>query len=94
MIILVTNKTNVELDTEHLVINSPIKLIDDCHLEYDNTKIEFDYLIVEDSTFILEENLDFVKDGNLIITNWVGQTSIEHIYIGNFDKAIDDLLNN
>lgn len=93
MIILVTNKTNIELETEYLLINSPIKLLDDYHLECNNKIYEFDYLIMEDDSYILEENLDFVKDGNLIITNWVGQTSIEHIYIGNFDKAIDDLLN-
>ena len=94
MIILLTKQTDLTLDTDYLIINNPVKLIDDYHLEYDNHVLEFDYLIVEDNSFIISENLDFVKDGNLIITNWVGQTSIEHIYIGNFDKAIDDLLNN
>ena len=94
MIILVTNKTNIELDVDYLILNSNIKLLDDYHLECNNKTYEFDYLVMEDDSYILEENLDFVKDGKVIITNWVGQTSIEHIYIGNFDKAIDDLLNN
>ncbi len=94
MIILLTEKTNISLNTEYLVLNEKVKLLDDYHLECNNITYEFDYLIMEDQSSILEENLSFVKDGNVIITNWVGQTSIEHIYIGNFDKAIDDLLNN
>lgn len=94
MIILLTEKTNISLDTEYLVLNNKVKLIDDYHLECNNQIYEFDYLIMENQSFIMEEDLSFIKDGNIIITNWVGQTSIEHIYIGNFDKAIDDLLNN
>jgi hypothetical protein len=94
MIILLTEKTNISLDTEYLVLNNKVKLIDDYHLECNNQIYEFDYLILENQSFIMEEDLSFIKDGNIIITNWVGQTSIEHIYIGNFDKAIDDLLNN
>ena len=73
-------------------VNEKVKLIDDYHLECNNQVYEFDYLLIENQSFIIEENLPFVKDGKVIITNWVGQTSIEHIYIGNFDKAIDDLL--
>lgn len=94
MIILLTEKTDILLDTEYLVLNEKVKLLDDYHLECNNQVYEFDYLIMENDSYILEENLPFVKDGKVIITNWVGQTSIEHIYIGNFNKALDDLLNN
>ncbi len=95
MIIFLTNNTlQLTEEFDYLLINEPVKLLDDYHLEYNNQVIEFDYLIIEDQSFIISENLPFIKDGSLIITNWVGQTSIEHIYIGNFDKAIDDLLNN
>lgn len=95
MIIFLTNN-HLELteELEYLIIKTPVKLIDEYHLEYNNQILEFDYLIVENPSFITEENLSFIKDDDTIITNWVGQTSIEHIYIGNFDKAIDDLLNN
>ncbi len=96
MIIILTNQS-LDLIPNHLevkIINEPVLLIDDLHLSYNNEIMEFDYLVAYDESFILDNNLPFVKDGNIIITNWVGQTSIENIYIGNFEKAIDDLLNN
>lgn len=97
MIVILANKElNIIPRNENiLVLNVPIELLDDYHLKFNNQIIEFDYLIAYDQSFILETKpLPFVKDGDVIITNWVGQSSIEHIYIGNFRLAIDDLFNN
>lgn len=96
MIAILTNQLTNFIPTRDdvIIINSPVELIDDYHLKWNNKLIEFDYLIAYDQSYILENNLPFVKDGKQIITNWVGQTSIEHIYIGNFELAIDDLFNN
>lgn len=96
MIAILTNKLTNLIPTRDdvIIINSSVELIDDYHLKWNNNIVEFDYLIAFDQSFIQENNLPFVKDGKQIITNWVGQTSIEHIYIGNFELAIDDLFNN
>lgn len=96
MIAILTNKlTDLIPNREDIIIiNSSVELVDDYHLKWNDNIIEFDYLIAFDQTFVQESNLPFVKDGQQIITNWVGQTSIEHIYIGNFELAIDDLFNN
>lgn len=96
MIAILTNKlTDLIPNREDIIIiNSSVELVDDYHLKWNDNIIEFDYLIAFDQTFVQESNLPFVKDGQQIITNWVGQTSIENIYIGNFELAIDDLFNN
>ncbi len=96
MIAILTNKLINLIPTRNdiIIIDSPVELIDDYHLKWNNNILEFDYLIAFDQSFIQKSNLPFVKDGNQIIINWVGQTSIEHIYIGNFELAIDDLFNN
>ena len=96
-IIILTNKTINNLpDYEDLIIiNKPIKLLDEFHLEYDNKIIEFDYLLAEDQSYLTNyQDLPFIIDNGVILTNWVGQTTIENIYVGNLDKALDELFNN
>lgn len=95
-IIILTNKTinNLPNYEDLIVINKPIKLVDEFHLEYNNKIIEFDYLLVENQSFLTNYNiLPFMLDDDVIITNWSGQTTIEHIYIGNLENAIDELFN-
>ncbi len=96
MIILLTKHAFKPLpqEVDILVFDHLVTLVDDTHIADNGQIYEFDYLIAYDQTFItILPNIPFVKDGNVIITNWVGQTSIENIYIGNFDKALDDLWN-
>ncbi|MBQ8293703.1 MAG: hypothetical protein IJX78_07890 [Bacilli bacterium] len=96
MVVFLTNKF-LELipnNDDTLIIEKAVELVDDCHLVVDGKTIEFDYLIAYDQSFIEKHHLPFVMDGKNIITNWVGQSSIENIYIGNFQKAIEDLFEN
>lgn len=96
IIVLTNNKpNNLPVDNNIKVINEPVKLIDDYHLEYQNEVIEFDYLLAEDQSYLTNyQDLPFIIDNGVILTNWVGQTTIENIYVGNLDKALDELFSN
>ena len=96
-IIVLTNNelNNLPVDNDIKVINEPVKLIDDYHLEYQNEIIEFDYLLAEDQSYLINyQELPFIIDNGIILTNWVGQTTIENIYVCNLNKALDELFNN
>ena len=96
-IVILSNKTfnNLPDYDDITIISKPIKLIDEFHLECDNNIIEFDYLLVENQSYLLNYHiLPFMIDENIIITNWSGQTTIEHIYIGNLENAIEELFSN
>ena len=75
------------------IINDEIEMIDDYSFYYNNTIINFDYLICDD--FKMLKNIEKTK---MIIdeepvTNFFQQTSLEHIYIGNIEIALDHLYN-
>lgn len=92
MIIIITKKTIKFNDT--YVINEPITLLDDYHLTYKDRIIDFDYLIIEDLTLVNDiEKTKVLMDEQIPVTNFFGQTSIEHIYVGDIDNALDHLYN-
>ena len=96
------NANKTQFINKHLVlINCP----DDLAGTYDKNyllfkllkeqNIEFDYLLAEDQSYLTNyQDLPFIIDNGVILTNWVGQTTIENIYVGNLDKALDELFNN
>lgn len=94
MVIILSNTfQNNQIFDEMLIINKTVSFIDDFHIKYDNQTIEFDYLICDDINLLK----DFEKTNILIddepVCNFFGQTSLEHIYIGDLDTAIDHLIN-
>lgn len=96
-IVILTNNQidNLPKYDDFIIIKEPIKLIDDYHLEYQNKIIEFDYLLAENQSYLINfKALPFIIDNGIILTNWVGQSTIENIYVGNLDKAIDELFSN
>ncbi|MBR2891357.1 MAG: hypothetical protein IKC22_03125 [Bacilli bacterium] len=92
MIIIVTHK-NINVD-DALIINDKVQIIDDYHLSYQNQIIEFDYLITDDMNLLTDlEKTNILIDIDVPVTNFFGQTSIEHIYIGDIFNALDHLYN-
>ena len=94
MVIILSNTfQNNQIFDEMLIINKTVSFIDDFHIKYNNQTIEFDYLICDDINLLK----DFEKTNILIddepVCNFFGQTSLEHIYIGDLDTAIDHLIN-
>ena len=60
---------------------------------FENKIIEFDYLLCDDLKLLSGfENTHVLMDDEPVL-NFFGQTSLEHIYIGNLDVSIDHLLN-
>ena len=92
MIIILTKK---ELKIKDgLIINSLVTMIDDYHLILNVKFIEFDYLIIEDLTLVTDlAKTKILIDDDTVVTNFFGQTSIEHIYVGDIDNALDHLYN-
>lgn len=91
MIVIITKQQLVLKDIT--IINDEIEMIDDYSFYYNNTIINFDYLICDD--FKMLKNIEKTK---MIIdeepvTNFFQQTSLEHIYIGNIEIALDHLYN-
>ena len=85
------NKQNVF--DEMIVINAKIQLIDDYHILYNNEIIEFDYLLCDNLELISGFDKTNVLMDETPVTNYFGQTSTEHIYIGDLDISIDHLIN-
>ncbi len=93
--VLIISKTfqNNNLFDEQLIISDKVVLIDDFHIEYENKLIEFDYLLSDDLNLITGfENTHILMDDEPVL-NFFGQTSLEHIYIGDLETSIDHLIN-
>ena len=91
-IIILSNKTTSYNNT--FTINSKIKLIDDCHLLYDNTELSFDYLIITDITLIEgHKEVGILTESKIPVTNYDKQTSIENIFYCNEDDINEILIN-
>lgn len=91
--ILIISKKEIKKD-EVVVINNKITMIDDYHLKLNDEIIQFDYLIIEDLELVLEiEKANFLIDDKVPVTNFFGQTSKEHIYVGDIENALDHLYN-
>lgn len=94
MILIITKQTkDFSMLPDALQIQDVVHFIDDFHIEYQEKTIEFDYLICD--------NIDLLKSlqkTNILldpdpVCNFFGQTSLEHIYVGDLDVAVDHLIN-
>lgn len=75
------------------LLQKQCKIIDDAHLEVDNHIYSFDYLIFDDPKLIQNFNeINFLVENNLPVTNFFLQTSIENIYFT--ENKIEEALNN
>lgn len=92
MIIIISNKT-IDFNKEDiLVINSNVQLISDYELKYNDNLIQFDYLIIDDLSKISNiENGKMLLDDGIPVTNWYGETSVESIFYGDINKALNFL---
>lgn len=62
-------------------INTTITFIDDYHLKTNDKLYQFDYLIIDDLSLILNiTKLNILIDDDKLVTNCYFQTSLEHIY--------------
>ena len=91
-VIILSNKTTSYNNS--YIINSKVKLIDDCHLELCNDLLSFDYLIITDISLIegLKE-AGVLTESKIPVTNFEKQTSIENIYYCT-DNDINEVLIN
>ena len=91
MIIIITKKEINIKDTIH--INDCVEMIDEYTLLYNNETILFDYLICDDFTLLKNLHKTNILMDDEPVTNFYQQTSLEHIYIGHIDIALDHLSN-
>ena len=93
--VLIISKTFNKLNIfdEMLIINTQIELLDDYHILYNNQIIEFDYLLCDNLELITGFEKTNVLMDDIPVTNCFGQTSTEHIYIGDLETSIDHLIN-
>lgn len=76
------------------VINSKVKLVDDCTLVYNNETISFDYLIITNITLIEgHKEVGVLTESKIPVTNYDKQTSVENIYYCN-NSDIDEIILN
>ena len=93
MIIIVTKKNYQPEKKDITVISDIVELVSDYQLLYNNKKMSFDYLIIEDLS--LCSGLDktgMLLDEGIPVTNYVFATSLDNIYYGDIDIALEDLL--
>lgn len=93
--VLIISRTfqNNNLFDEQLIISDKVVLIDDFHIEYENKVIEFDYLLCDDLNLITGFEKTHILMDDEPVLNFFGQTSLEHIYIGDLETSIDHLIN-
>ena len=94
MVLIISNTfSNKQIFDNMIIINASVQLVDDFHIIFENKIIEFDYLLCDDLKLLSGfENTHVLMDDEPVL-NFFGQTSLEHIYIGNLDVSIDHLLN-
>lgn len=93
--IIILSKTfqNQNILENVIIMSSKSTLIDDFHLKTKNDILEFDYLLCDDLSLLDGfENTDILMDDEPVC-NFFGQTSLEHIYIGNLENSLDHLIN-
>ncbi len=91
--IIIVSQNKIKIENTFLV-NSLVTIIDDYHLLYNNEIIEFDYLITDDYHLLKDlQKANILLDEDLPVTNFFGQTSVEHIYVGDILTAIDHIYN-
>ena len=93
MIIIISNK-DYKLNNEDIkIINTNVELVSDYELKLNSELIQFDYLIIDDLSLIKNiENGRMLIDDVIPVTNWYGETSVDSIFYGNVNKALEFLL--
>ena len=80
-IIILTCKKIVLLNSDYLIIHSPIELLDNYHIKYNEQIISFDYLIFDNICLITNYlNSNILHENTMPITNFFHATSIENIF--------------
>lgn len=91
--IIILSKQNITYDSTY-VIDSKVKLLDDCHLLHNEETISFDYLLITDITLAEGyKEVGVLTENKLPITNFEAQTSVENIYYCK-DNDIEEILAN
>ena len=94
MVLIISKKFNkLNIFDEMLIINTQIELLDDYHILYNNQIIEFDYLLCDNLELITGFEKTSVLMDDIPVPNCFGQTSTEHIYIGDLEISLDHLIN-
>lgn len=84
---------NNNLFDDMIIIDSNVSLVDDFHIEYNNQIIEFDYLLCDDLNLLTGFEKTHILMDDVPVCNFFGQTSLEHIYVGDLETSIDHLIN-
>ncbi len=94
MILIISKEfKNTNLLEDMTVINNEVKFVDDFHIEYNNQIVEFDYLLCDDLNLLSGFEKTNILMDEIPVCNFFGQTSLEHIYIGDLETSIDHLIN-
>ena len=95
MILIITNqKLNIQND-DIKIINTKVEMLSDYELKIESETISFDYLIIEDLSLVTNLNkTGILIDEDIPVVNWVGQTSLDNIYYGDYQTALEDLYEN
>lgn len=74
------------------LLNTKVKLLDDCHLQINEDIITFDYLIITDITLVEGyKEIGILTESKIPVTNYDKQTSVENIYYCK-EQDINDIL--
>ena len=93
MIIIVSKKRFPININDCQIINNNIQMLDEYHLLNNEQIIEFDYLIIEALDLIKDlDKTNILLDDGIPVTNWFRETSLEHIYYGDVNCCLENLL--
>ena len=94
MIIIVTKKNYEPKVSDCLVLNHEVWLMSDYALKSGDTTYDFDYLIIEDLSLCHDlDKTGILLDEGIPVTNFMMATSLDNIYYGDIETALDDLFN-
>lgn len=86
--------TDASYFNEAHVINSKVKLLDDCHLTNGGETLSFDYLIITDISLVEgHKEVGVLTESKIPVTNYDKLTSVENIYYCKVEEVNEVLLN-
>ncbi len=98
MNIIIISKDNKQyfecIAEEYLIIDQLVTLIDEFSLSTNDERYDFNYLIIEDIDLVTNiQVLNLLTDDGTIVTNMFGGTTLDHVFIGSVNNALDLIIN-